>query len=1323
MRTYDLLCWALAGVLMSTLAGAGCQPEEESAAEQQALQALSPSPASISPVTLTYDTITGTPHTYTEGNLLHTNLTDHWHSDTVNGDPFIYGHSGCCSENGQITHTLGATFGVSSLRIRQSGTAKWSAYNASGVLVDEVTIAATSNSGSYAFPATFQTPLSRIDIFFSLGQFGWDNLVVGTCDDGDGDGICDASDNCSASANTSQADGDHDGLGDACDACANTSPGALVDANGCSREQFCLTQPDGATCDDGNSCTLVDTCQAGRCVGQSVSSDCGGGDTGIDPPLWADTPPPCSDPTQPCDDGGRGTAQPEPGDPGGVPTYSVEVTPFLLHGPFSIAACSDGVARRIVGGRVTLHNTNLTVLDLAGNNLENSSLVDPNAGDYGYMLARVINTPSSGPTLINYVLDHVRWDYQGSRITVINAPIVTTPATPFTAPATGNIVIPLADSDMVSLRVRVVANLPGIRFSGLRLDAQSNDGHVSASFVSESRVQGTLTAGTLTPDPGSQEGFVYTTNTQGQEVVVGEMLVKPGYTYHINSAATLVDQSGQPLSELVLPGTSVTIPAGCGTYTVDLTAELPAGRMRGRMHFIRDPGDPAGEGPRVTHYLPSYFQYTDANQHTGNRLGYTVGGSPRYISSAGDAPIDYDYRACPEGRWLYGLYNYSASALVSWPTSFGPGAGLRRGDFRWPNPGINAISPIDVNGPDTTGLDRDGFTYVLDPDPLTSSVPGLPADFLMTTEQLDFFTPMSYLQGTIDLSGCAATADIRSGLVGLTGVSQAPYTPFDDERGIRRQALTGTIRGAATGVFRGDGTGRFEVISSQGRWLEGAYLLDLRHGTSADLPDYHNGFITLWKAARSVYDMQPGRAAEISAPALQVQTARIRSRLHVLNEDGSYRPFRTPQAHISTYNFTTQSSGARGQSYAYSTGSGTKKTEHLLNILAPADGTATIYQQALVPEFPDGTGRLYSTVFPLLRGVTLNAANSCVQTCATCPSGTPSITVAKTVTATDGTCPGSELITAAPGDTVKYCYTVTNTGAGPLLGVSLVDDNGTPGDPNDDFAVTLDGLSRIAGAVAGDLAGGGATASGSAQVSLPATSTAIVTNTAVVSGLDAAGAVVTTSDTASVDRCGGDDDSDGVCNTVDNCPHNANADQLDSNGDGIGDVCSTCTYTQGYWKNHNQYAAPPRDVAWPVAETTLLCGQRWLDIFDTAPRGDAWYILAHQWIAASLNVANGAAVPPEVVAALAQGDALLRACRIEKAGRATATALADVLGKYNEGIIGPGHCGEGQGDQGGGQSGQSDDSKGSGCNASGGATGWAAMLLPVLIVVRRRRRC
>lgn len=37
------------------------------------------------------------------------------------------------------------------------------------------------------------------------------------CDDGDGDGVTDAADNCPDRANADQVDGDDDGLGDACD--------------------------------------------------------------------------------------------------------------------------------------------------------------------------------------------------------------------------------------------------------------------------------------------------------------------------------------------------------------------------------------------------------------------------------------------------------------------------------------------------------------------------------------------------------------------------------------------------------------------------------------------------------------------------------------------------------------------------------------------------------------------------------------------------------------------------------------------------------------------------------------------------------------------------------------------------------------------------------------------------------------------------------------------------------------------------------------------------------------------------------------------------
>ncbi|MEZ4470036.1 MAG: thrombospondin type 3 repeat-containing protein [bacterium] len=39
------------------------------------------------------------------------------------------------------------------------------------------------------------------------------------------------------------------------------------------------------------------------------------------------------------------------------------------------------------------------------------------------------------------------------------------------------------------------------------------------------------------------------------------------------------------------------------------------------------------------------------------------------------------------------------------------------------------------------------------------------------------------------------------------------------------------------------------------------------------------------------------------------------------------------------------------------------------------------------------------------------------------------------------------------------------------------------------------------------------------------------------------------------DSCDEDRDGDGVENVNDNCPDHANADQLDSDGDGLGDAC------------------------------------------------------------------------------------------------------------------------------------------------------------------------
>jgi hypothetical protein len=45
---------------------------------------------------------------------------------------------------------------------------------------------------------------------------------------------------------------------------------------------------------------------------------------------------------------------------------------------------------------------------------------------------------------------------------------------------------------------------------------------------------------------------------------------------------------------------------------------------------------------------------------------------------------------------------------------------------------------------------------------------------------------------------------------------------------------------------------------------------------------------------------------------------------------------------------------------------------------------------------------------------------------------------------------------------------------------------------------------------------------------------------------------------ASAESCASDPDGDYVCGSVDNCPTVANANQVDTDGDGLGDACDTC---------------------------------------------------------------------------------------------------------------------------------------------------------------------
>lgn len=142
----------------------------------------------------------------------------------------------------------------------------------------------------------------------------------------------------------------------------------------------------------------------------------------------------------------------------------------------------------------------------------------------------------------------------------------------------------------------------------------------------------------------------------------------------------------------------------------------------------------------------------------------------------------------------------------------------------------------------------------------------------------------------------------------------------------------------------------------------------------------------------------------------------------------------------------------------------------------------------------------------------------------------------------------------------------------------------------------------------------------------------------------------------------------------------------------VPELCTQgCTYTQGYWKTHVDYAAKPqfskkRDANWDLigadGEDTLFfaSGQSYIAVMWTPPQGNAYYNLAHQYIAAKLNVLSGAGTTPAVASAIAQAEAWFvgrsPATKVSGTARTTAISLAGTLGSYNEGAIGPGHCSE-----------------------------------------------
>jgi len=122
-----------------------------------------------------------------------------------------------------------------------------------------------------------------------------------------------------------------------------------------------------------------------------------------------------------------------------------------------------------------------------------------------------------------------------------------------------------------------------------------------------------------------------------------------------------------------------------------------------------------------------------------------------------------------------------------------------------------------------------------------------------------------------------------------------------------------------------------------------------------------------------------------------------------------------------------------------------------------------------------------------------------------------------------------------------------------------------------------------------------------------------------------------------------------------------------------------CTYTIGFWMNHPEL--------WPSSCDPMQLGSNFysaadlMTILNTQPQGNGAVSMAHQLIAAKLNLCQGAN-PTAVQACINTADALLSGCGADKLppfgtcniAPGTTSSVTQCLDDYNNGLTGPGHC-------------------------------------------------
>jgi len=114
------------------------------------------------------------------------------------------------------------------------------------------------------------------------------------------------------------------------------------------------------------------------------------------------------------------------------------------------------------------------------------------------------------------------------------------------------------------------------------------------------------------------------------------------------------------------------------------------------------------------------------------------------------------------------------------------------------------------------------------------------------------------------------------------------------------------------------------------------------------------------------------------------------------------------------------------------------------------------------------------------------------------------------------------------------------------------------------------------------------------------------------------------------------------------------------------DGLEECVHSQGYWKTHPS--------AWPVSNLRLgnviYSKNQLLSIWNTPAAGNGLISLAHQLMAAKLNMISGAQAPAVVANAVAAADALISTKIIPPVGTAfihpsLTSGLADTLEEFN----------------------------------------------------------